>query len=93
MRLFRILFGFDALALLALVYFFLDGLRYGAGGDYLSTWAPLLVVPVLTLAAAWAVRANGKVGMASVLLGLLAAPFVFYLLFVGLFVLLDPDMK
>jgi hypothetical protein len=93
MRLFRILFGFDVLALVVLVYFFLDGLRYGAGADYMSAWAPLLAVPVLTLGAAWALRANGKIGFANVLLALLAAPFVLYGLFVGLFVLLQPDMK
>ena len=93
MKLLRILFGFDLLALLVLVYFFLSGLQYGAGGDYLGTWAPLLAVPVLALGGAWALRANGRVGAANVLLGLLALPFVFYLLFVGLFVLLDPDMK
>lgn len=93
MKLFRVLFGFDLLAVLVLAYFFLDGLRYGAGAEYLGAWAPLLVVPALTSAAAWTLRANGKVGFANVLLMLLAAPFVVYLLFVGLFVLLDPDMK
>jgi hypothetical protein len=93
MKLFRILFAFDVLALLVLVYFFLSGLQYGAGGDYLSAWAPLLAAPIVALGGAWALRANGKVGAANVVLGLLALPFLFYLLFVGLFVLLDPDMK
>jgi hypothetical protein len=93
MKLFRILFGFDLLALLVLLYFFFDGLQYGTGPDYLSTWAPLLGVPILVLGGAWALRANGKVGFANALLAVLAAPFVFYLLFIGLFVVLDPDMK
>ena len=93
MGLFRILFAFDALALLVLLYFFADGLRYGADGDYMSLWLPVLLVPAAVLAGAWALRGKGKVGAANVLLGVLAAPFLLYLLFVGLFVVLDPDMR
>ena len=93
MHLFRILFGFDALALLASLYFFADGLRYAPGPDYVGTWVPLLLVPSIVLAGAWALRANGKVSVANVLLGLLAAPFLLYALFVGLFVVLQPDMR
>ena len=37
MRLFPILFAFDALGLLGLVWFFLDGLRNpSSGGDYMG---------------------------------------------------------
>jgi hypothetical protein len=93
MKLYRILFGFDALALLSLVYFFVDGLRYEPGGDYFSVWAPLLGVPALVLAGAWALRGKGSVSGANWLLGLLAAPFVLYLLFVGMFVVLQPDFR
>ena len=93
MKLFRILFGFDALALLGLIYFFADGLRYDPGPDYSATWLPILLVPAAVLAGAWVLRGKGKVGAANVLLGVLAAPFVLYALFVGLFVVLDPDMR
>jgi hypothetical protein len=94
MRLFRILFAFDVVGLLVLAYFFVDGLRYAtSGGDYVDVWVPLLVVPVAVLAGAWLLRSKGKVGAANVLLGVLAAPFVLYLLFVGLFVVLQPDMR
>lgn len=93
MRLFRILFAFDTLALLVLVYFFSDGLRYGPGPDYVSTWVPLLLVPAAVLVGAWALRGSGRVGVANVLLGLLAAPFLLYALFIGLFVVLQPDMR
>jgi hypothetical protein len=93
-RLFRILFAFDVLGLLVLAYFFVDGLRYAtAGGDYMEVWIPLLLVPVAMLAGAWALHGTGKTGAANVLLAVLAAPFVLYLLFVGLFVVLDPDMR
>ena len=93
MKLFRVLFAFDALALLVLLYFFADGLRYSSGGDYFGTWLPILLVPVAVLAGAWALHRNGKHGAANALLSVLAAPFVIYLLFVGLFVVLDPDMR
>ena len=93
MRLFRVLFALDVLGLLVLAYFFVDGMQYGADGDYLSAWAPLLLVPMVALAAAWALQAKGRTGTANLVLGLLAAPFVLYLLFIGLFVVLEPDMR
>jgi hypothetical protein len=93
MKLFRVLIAFDALALLVLLYFFADGLRYSSGGDYVGTWLPILLVPIAVLGGAWALHRNGKHRAANVLLGVLAAPFVIYLLFVGLFVVLDPDMR
>jgi hypothetical protein len=91
--LFRFLFAFDALALLVLGYFFADGLRYEPGEDYLSLWLPILLIPAAVLAGAWALRGKGKTGVANVLLGILAAPFLLYLLFIGLFVVLQPDMR
>lgn len=93
MKLFRVLFAFDALALLVLLFFFADGLQYSSGGDYLSTWLPILLVPIGVLAGAWALHRNGKHGAANGLLGLLAAPVVIYMVFVGLFIVLDPDMR
>ena len=93
MRLFRVLFVFDGLAWLVLLYFFLDGLQYSPGGDYFGTWAPILLIPAAVLAGAWALRAKGRTGAANLLLGVMAAPFVLYLLFIGLFVVLQPDMR
>lgn len=93
MRLFRVLFAFDALGLLVLAYFFVDGLRYASGEDYTALWLPILLVPTAALAGAWALKAKGKPGLANLLLALLAAPFVLCLLFVGLFVVLQPDMR
>ena len=93
MRLFRILFVFDVLGLLVLAWFFVGGLRYGQGPDYLVIWAPLLLVPMAVIAGAWALRGKGRTGTANVLLGILAAPFLLCLLFVGVFVVLQPDMR
>ena len=94
MRLFRILFAFDLLGLLALLYFFLDGLRFpSSGGNSMGVWTPLLLAVVGLLAGAWRLRSKGYAGAANGLLGLLAAPFVLYLLFVGLMVALQPSMR
>jgi hypothetical protein len=92
-RLFRILFALDVVGLLVLAYFFVDGLRYAPGDDYLSLWMPILLIPAAVLAGAWALRAKGRPGLANVLLAVLAAPFALYLLFVGLFVVFQPDMR
>ena len=92
MRLFPILFAFDALGLLGLVWFFLDGLRYpSSGGDYMGTWLPLLLVPAAMLAGALALRMKGKTGVAKALLGVLAVPFGLYGLFVLAMVVLQPS--
>ncbi len=94
MRLFRILFAFDALALLVLLYFFAEGLGSASpGSGYMEAWVPLLLVPAAVLVGAWALHGKGRTRTANVLLGVLAAPFVLYLLFVGLFIVLQPDMR
>jgi hypothetical protein len=93
MKLFRILFAIDALGSLVLLYFFVDGLRYGLDGDALSLWVLFLGVPVAVMAGAWVLRGKGNIAAANVLLGVLAVPFLLYGLFVGMFVALDPDMR
>jgi hypothetical protein len=94
MRLFRILFALDVLGYLALVYFFVDGLRYpSSGGNYFGTWMPILLVPIAILAGAWALQSKGHGVPAKVLLAILAAPFVLYLLFVGMMVVLQPSFR
>jgi hypothetical protein len=45
------------------------------------------------LAGAWALQRKGHGVPAKVLLWVLAAPFLAYLLFVGMFVVLQPDMR
>ena len=93
MKLFRILIAFDALGLLALLYFFLDGLRYATNGDYFGIWAVVLVVPAGMLAWAWSLKGKGNLTGANILLGVLSVPFAFALFFVGLFIVAPPDFK
>jgi hypothetical protein len=94
MVLFRILLVFDLLGLLALLYFFADGMRYpSSGGDYFGVWLPLLAVPTGVMALAWVLKGKGHTTPANVLLGILAAPGVLYLLFIAMFIVLQPDMR
>jgi hypothetical protein len=93
MRLHRILFAFNALVLLVLVYFFIEGLQYGSGGDAVVIWLPILGVPIAVMAGAWALRANGKQKLASLLLFLLALPALLYILFFGLLILINPSWQ
>lgn len=91
MWLYRCLFAFDALVLLVLAYFFLDGLQYGPSPDYVVIWLPILGLPIGVLAGAWLLQAKGKRSLASLLLGLLAVPPVLFIAFFGLLLAIDPN--
>ena len=92
---FRILFAFDALALLVLGYFFLDGLQYVAPGDvtYFTTWLPLLAIPFAMLLGAWILREKGRQGWAIAVLGVLAVPPALMGLFLGLILITNPHWQ
>jgi uncharacterized paraquat-inducible protein A len=91
MWLYRSLFAFDALVALVLAYFFLDGLQYGASPDYLTIWVPLLGIPIGLLVGGWVLKAKGKRGLASLVLGLLAVPPVLFIAFYGLLLATTPN--
>ncbi len=65
---FRILFAFNALVILLLVFFLLTGLEYDGGANSLSMWLSLLAVPILGAVAAWILRAKDRNGLAVMLL-------------------------
>jgi hypothetical protein len=90
MWLFRILFDFDALLLAVLLYFFVDGLQYGPPAE---EWLFMLGIPAAVLAGAWALQANGKRGLGSILLFALATPGLLYLLFIALLLILQPNWQ
>ncbi len=81
---YRVLFAFDALIFLVLGYFFLDGLQYGPSAETTAIWLPILGLPIVTLVGASMLRANGKTGLASLLLGLLALPPMLFIAFYGI---------
>ena len=90
---FRALLIFDALAMLVLAFFFVDGLRYAPSGDYFSAWLPILAIPLAGLWLAWMLKANEKTGAAIAVLALLAAPGLLYLLVITLILVLQPNWQ
>ena len=90
MTLYRILFAFDAVVVLILGYFFLDGLQYARPERVLAIWLPVLGVPMSLLAGAWALRAKGRARAACWLLGVLAIPPAAFALFFGALLVANP---
>ena len=91
MNWYRILFAFDLLVVLVLVYFFADGLRYGQPGATLAIWLPILAVPVAMLFGASALHGKGRNKLAMTLLLLLAVPPALFALFFGLLLAANPS--
>jgi hypothetical protein len=90
MWLYRTLFAFDALVVLVLGYFFVDGLQY-SGPDALSLWFVILAVPICILVIAEILRGKGKRTGASILLGVAAVPPALFAAFFGLLIALNPS--
>ena len=65
----------------------------GGGIGWAMGELPILLVPIALLAGAWALQSKGHGVPAKVLLAILAAPFVLYLLFVGMMVVLQPSFR
>lgn len=93
MTAFRILFAFDALVVLVLAYFFVEGLQYGRSGTVLAIWLPVLGLPTILLAAAWALRAKGRTRVACWLLVVLAIPPAAFALFFGALIAANPHWQ
>jgi hypothetical protein len=90
MWLYRILFAFDALTVLVLGFFFLDGLQYvDAEGAVL--WFVVMTVPIAVLVGAEMLRRIGKRGAASILLAVLAVPPALFAAFFGLLIAVNPS--
>ena len=88
-----LLLVFDGLAFVLLLFFFATGLGTATNEDYVTVWLPLLLVPAAVIAGALMLKGKGKIGLAKLLLALLAVPPFLYLLFVLMFIILQPDMK
>ena len=93
MKMYRFLLGFDVLAIVLLLFFFATGLGTATNDDYVTVWLPLLLVPAALIAGGITLHKKGKTGLAKVMLAVLAVPPFIYLLFVLMFIILQPDMK
>lgn len=87
----RILFAFDALVALVVVYFFLIGLADGSVSSFnMELWLGLLAATAAVLFGGWMLQANGKRGAAIAVLLILFVPGLLYLLFILLVVITQP---
>ena len=93
MKLYRTLLVFDGLAFLVLLFFFVTGFESATNADYVSTWLPLLLVPAAMIAGAVSLHKRGNTLIAKIVLAILALPPFVYLLFVLMFIVLQPDMR
>jgi hypothetical protein len=66
-------------------------LQYGATPEYLTLWLPLLGIPIGLLVGGWILKAKGKRGLGSIVLGLLAIPPFLFIAFYGLLLATNPS--
>ena len=91
--LFRILLIFDLLFVLVLLYFFVDGLKYAGSVTSQGFWIPILGMPIVALVGALMLKSNGKTNVATAVLGALAIPPLFFMLFFGAILILEPSWR
>jgi uncharacterized membrane protein len=90
---YRILFALDALILLVLGYFFLDGLQYSRAVDTFTIWLPILGGLIGLLVGARALQASDRRRLAVAVLLLPAVPAIFFILFFGLLLAANPNWQ
>jgi hypothetical protein len=80
-NLFWVLWGFDAIIALVVIYFFFIGLADGSVSSFnIGLWlVVLLVLAVLMLGSLW-LKSHEWVGLAKICLSILAVPSMLYLL-------------
>lgn len=80
---FRILFGFDCLIALIVLYFFVEGIGDGSVSSFnMELWLGIIVALAGILSGGWLLNANGRRRTAIALLLILAAPGFVYALFI-----------
>jgi hypothetical protein len=87
----RILFVFDALLALVILYFFVIGMADGSvSTDNMSLWLGILMGLAVVLGGGWILSARGQRAAAIVLLMILAMPGFLYGLFILAIVIFQP---
>lgn len=88
----RILLGIAWLTLGVILFFFLWGLSDGTVGAFnILPWLGLVAVPSLMLWAARALRAKGRHGAATAVLGVMAVPAVLVGVVILIFIIAPPS--
>jgi hypothetical protein len=91
--LYRILFAFDALVVLVLAYFLVDGMQYGGAAESLAIMGPIMAVPIAIMIGAQALRSRGKTALATILLIVVAVPPAVFAGFMGLLLAANPNWQ
>lgn len=82
MTFFWILWGFDAIIALVVLYFFFVGLADGSVSSFnMGLWLTLLAVVAIVLWGSLWLKSHGRIGFAKGVLSILAVPGFLYLLF------------
>ena len=88
---FWILWGFDAVVSLVILYFFLAGLADGSVSSFnIGLWLVILLVVGAVMFGSLALRSAGRVGLAVALLLVIALPGLLFVLFFGALILTNP---
>jgi len=88
---FRILFGFDALVALVILFFFVIGIGdQSVSADNMDLWLGILMGLAVVLGGALLLNTYGRRAAAIVLLMILAVPGLLYGLFILLVLILQP---
>lgn len=91
MNFFWILWGFDALIALVVVYFFIVGLLDGSVSSYnLLIWGILLVVVALVMLGSLWLKSIHQLLIAKILLWLFATPGILAILYVLMIIIFKP---
>jgi hypothetical protein len=88
---FWILWGWDAILSLVILYFFFAGLADGSVSSFnMSLWTVVVLVVLTVMLGSLALRSSGRVGLAVALLLVLALPGLLFALFFGLVIVTHP---
>ena len=88
---FRLIFAFDVIVALVVLYFFVIGLADGSVSSFNgSLWAAILAALAAILGGGWALNKSGHRAAAIVVLLILAVPSLLYALFILLLLITQP---
>jgi len=91
---FWILWGWDALIAAVFLYFFLVGLADGSVSSFnMALWLTIIAILAVVMIGSLALRSATRIGLAVLLLLVLAVPGALFALFFGAMIVLNPDFK
>ena len=88
---FWILWGFDAVLSLVILFFFVDGLADGSVSSFnMGLWLAIVLVVGGVMLGSLALRSSGRIRLAYVVLLVLAVPGLLFILFFGALLIINP---